>query len=143
MLKQNIRYTVVPTLPSKRPDWLLENHDGVMPAMSYRDEIFLSGPLVIAEYLDKKYPLIPLTKQGAYNYTEVLDWTKDFFPSLTACIKNKDPETEPALREEVHRQLDIIDNILRTSPGRYLCGIEQTLADFDLTPRLFHVSFCR
>jgi glutathione S-transferase len=38
----------------------------------------------------------------------------------------------------MEKQLDIIDEILRSTPGQYLCGLEMTLADLYLLPQLFH-----
>lgn len=139
MLKKKLRYTVVPTLPEKRPDWLLENHNGQLPALHDRDGTTLVGSLAIAEYLEEKHPHISLSREGTYTYQEVLEKTKGFFPALTAFILNKDPEQEETLREEMYAQLDLLDRLLRSTPGRYTGGIEMTLADLYLAPQLFHV----
>lgn len=130
----------MPVLPSKRPEWILEKHAGELPALEYRNEITVAGPFQIAEFIEKTYPLTPLTREGVYTYQEILEKTKEFYPALTAYILNKDSTLDPPLREAVHRQLDLMDEILRTAPGRFFCGIEMTLADLYLTPRLFHVS---
>lgn len=140
MLKKGIRYTVLPTLPSMKPDWLVQKHHGALPAIVHKDTV-LTDPLAIAEYLEKTYPHSSLTRQGAYSYQEVLEKTAGFFPALTAYIKNQDVTRDAELGDAVEAQLDIIDAILRSTPGYYTCGVEMTLADLYLAPQLFHVRF--
>lgn len=140
LLKKKLRYTLKPTLPSKRPTWLLEKHDGQMPALKIRANETVVGTMAIAEYLEEQYTDVCLSREGTYTYQEVLERTKGFFPALTAFILNKDPAVEEDLRSEVHAQLDLLDRLLRSAPGRFLCGIDMTLADLYLAPQLFHVS---
>jgi len=140
--KKKLRYTIHPSLPSKRPEWLVEKHGGQVPALSFRGGESLVGTMAIAEYLEEKYPDVCLTREGTYTYKQVLEKTKHFFPTLTAFILNKDPELDPELRANMHEQLDLIDKLLRSAPGRFLCGIEMTLADLYLAPQLFHVCLC-
>jgi glutathione S-transferase len=139
MLKKGIRYSVHPTLATRKPDWLVEKHSGAMPALVHKDKT-LTDPLAIAEYLEKTYPHSSLTRQGAYSYQEVLERTTNFFPTLSAFILNKDATKDEVLGAAVEAQLDIIDDIIKTTPGHYTCGIEMTLADLYLAPQLFHVS---
>ena len=94
--------------------------------------------LAIAEFLEKTYPQNSLTRQGAYSYQEVIEKTSNFFPALSAFVKNKDSSLDDALRGQVESQLDLLDSILRSTPGQYLCGLELTLADLYLLPQLFH-----
>lgn len=128
-----------PTLPSARPDWLINKHNGDMPALVHKDKT-LTNPLAIAEYIEKTFPHNSLTRQGVYSYQEVLEKTAQFFPTLTAYLKNTDPARDEELGAAVEAQLDIIDGILKSTPGYYTCGIELTLADLYLAPQLFHVS---
>jgi glutathione S-transferase len=139
MLKKGIRYSVHPTLATRKPDWLVEKHSGAMPALVHKDKT-LTDPLAIAEYLEKTYHHSSLTRQGAYSYQEVLERTTNFFPTLSAFILNKDATKDEELGAAVEAQLDIIDDIIKTTPGHYTCGIEMTLADLYLAPQLFHVS---
>jgi len=139
MLTKGLRYTVKPTLSSNKPAWLLEKHDGKMPALMHKGET-LTDSLAIAEYLEKTFPHKTLTRQGAYSYQEVLEKTSGFFPSLSAFIKNKDPAQEEALHAAVEQQLDLLDELIRSTPGQFICGIEKTLADLYLAPQLFHAT---
>lgn len=98
----------------------------------------MTDSLAIAEFIEKTYPQSSLTRQGAYSYQEVLEKTSAFFPTLSAFIKNKDENMDAALAADTEKQLDLIDEILRSTPGQYLCGLEMTLADLYLLPQLFH-----
>lgn len=137
LIKKGLTYKVTPTLSDKKPDWLVEKHAGKLPVLVHKGSS-MSDSLAIAEYLEKTFPHSSLTRQGAYSYQEVLEKTSNFFPALKACILNKDSSKDEALLKAVEEQLDMLDELLRSTPGRYLCGIEQTLADLYLGPQLFH-----
>lgn len=137
LLKKGIRYNVKPTLPTGKPEWLLEKHGGKLPALVHKG-VSMTDSLAIAEYIEKTFPHSSLTRQGAYSYQEVLEKASGFFPSLSAYIKNKDAEKDPELLAAVNAQLDLLDDILRSTPGQYFCGIELTLADLYILPQLFH-----
>lgn len=137
MLKKGIRYNVKPTLPSTKPDWLVSKHEGKMPALMHKGTSMVDS-VAIAEYLERTFPHTTLTRQGAYSYQEVMEKTSGFFPALSAFIKNKDSAKDAALQASVEAQLDVLDELLRSTPGQYLCGIELTLADLYILPQLFH-----
>lgn len=126
-----------PTLPTTKPDWLIEKHDGKLPVIVHNGQS-ISDSLTIAEYIEKAYPHSSLTRQGAYSYQEVLEKTSTFFPTLKALILNKDPTKDAELTSSIEAQFDLLDEIIRSTPGRFICGIEQTLADLYLGPQLFH-----
>jgi len=96
----------------------------------------MTDSLAIAEYLERTYPHSSLTRQGAYSYQEVLEKTVGFFPALSTLIKNKDESKDATLLADVEAQLDILDEIIRSTPGQYVCGIEITLADLYLVPQV-------
>ena len=128
MLKKGIRYNVRPTLPGKMEK---------MPALVHKG-ITIVDSVSIAEYLEKTFPHTSLTRQGAFSYQEVMEKTAGLFPALAAYIKNKDSSNDAALQVAFEKQLDLLDELLRSAPGQYLCGIEITLADLYLLPQLFH-----
>jgi glutathione S-transferase len=132
LLKKGIPYKVIPTLGDKMPAGITQ-----LPALSVKGEIIFDS-LAIAEYIEKTYPHTSLTRQGAYSYQEVLEKSASFFPTLSSFIKNKDDSKDPALQAAVESQLDTLDEIIRSTPGQYMCGIEMTLADLYLVPQLFH-----
>jgi len=137
LLKKGIPYKVIPTLPDSKPDWLKEKHEGKLPCLVDKGQTVVDS-LAIAEYIERTYPHSSLTRQGAYSYQEVLEKTAGFFPALSAFIKNKDTSKDAALQAAVEAQLDVLDEIIRSTPGQYICGIELNLADLYLTPQLFH-----
>ena len=137
LLKKGIRYSVHPTLSSQKPAWLVEKHEGKLPALFVKGAA-LTDSLAIAEFIEKTYPQNSLTRQGAFSYQEVLEKTAGFFPALSGLIQNKDESKDEALIAAIETQFDIIDEILRSTPGQYLCGLELTLADLYLLPQLFH-----
>ena len=100
----------------------------------------ITDSLAIAEFLEKTYPHTTLTRQGVYSYQEVIEKTSGFFPAFAAWVKNKDAASDASLRSAFEDQLEILDEILRTSPGYYATGLEVTLADYYLTPQLFHAT---
>lgn len=132
MLRKGLHYTVRPTLSDSKPDFVT-----TMPTLVHKGEV-MSDSLAIAEFLEKTYPHNTLTRQGAFSYQEVLEKTAGFFPAMSAWIKNKDDSTDAGLRAAFETQLDIMDEIVRSTPGQYICGIETTLADLYLAPQLFH-----
>ena len=133
LLKKGIPYRVHPTLPENKPSFT----QGKLPCLVDKGET-ITDSLAIAEYIERTYPHSSLTRQGAYSYQEVLEKTAGFFPALSAFIKNKDASSDPSLRAAVETQLDVLDEIIRSTPGQYICGIEMNLADLYLTPQLFH-----
>ena len=122
----------MPTLDDEMPKGIAK-----LPALVHKGEVIID-PLAIAEFIERAYPHTSLTRQGVYSYQEVLEKTENFLPSLTSFIKNKDEDKDEALQAVFEKELDILDEILRTTPGQYLCGIEMTLADLYLLPQLFH-----
>ena len=132
LLKKGIPYKVIPTQMDKLPAGVTQ-----LPSLVHKGETVIDS-LAIAEYIEKAFPHTSLTRQGAYSYQEVLEKSSAFFPSLSAFIKNKDDSKDPALQAAVEGQLDILDEIIRSTPGQYVCGIELTLADLYLLPQLFH-----
>jgi glutathione dehydrogenase/transferase len=137
LLKKGVRYSIHPTGSDSKPDWLSSKHDGKMPCLNHKGSS-MTDSLAIAEFLEKEYPHNSLTRQGAFSYQEVLERTSGFFPALSAYIKNKDASKEESLGAAVEAQLDNLDEIIRSSPGQYICGLEMTLADLYLLPQLFH-----
>jgi glutathione S-transferase len=116
---------------------LIEKHEGKLPALVHKGESLVDS-LAIAEYIEKAFPHSSLTRQGAYSYQEVLEKTANFFPTLSTYIKNKEETLDEELFAKLEVEFDVLDEILRSTPGKYICGIELTLADLYLVPLLFH-----
>ena len=132
MLKKGIPYRVIPTKNDALPAGVTQ-----LPTLVHKGEV-ITDAMAIAEFIEKSYPHTSLTRQGAYSYQEVLEKSSGFFPALSAFIINKDESKDAALQATVEGQLDTLDEIIRSTPGQYVCGIELTLADLQLVPLLFH-----
>jgi glutathione S-transferase len=137
LLKKGISYNVMPTLANSKPAFITEKHDGKMPALVHKG-VSMTDSLAIAEFIDKTYPTPSLTRVGAMSYQEVLEKSAGFFPAMSAYVKNLDAANDESLKAAVDVQLDLLDEIIRSTPGKYVCGIEMTLADLYLLPQLFH-----
>jgi glutathione S-transferase len=136
MLKKGLKYKLHPVSANNKPA-ILDQVGGKLPALVYKGKP-QTDSLQIAEFIEKTYPHNSLTRQGSYSYQEVLEKTSGFFPALSAFIKNKDESKDASLQAAVDKQLDLLDELLRSTPGQFLCGVELTLADLYLVPQLFH-----
>jgi len=137
MLKKGLKYKVHPVSASKPKPAALDSVGGKLPAVVYKGKA-MSDSLQIAEFIEKTYPHSSLTRQGSYSYQEAIEKTSGFFPALSSFIKNKDESKDAALKEALDKQLDTLDELIRSTPGKYICGVELTLADLYLVPQLFH-----
>lgn len=131
LLKKGISYKIFPT-PST------EGNKNEVPALSHKGGEKITDALDIAEYIEKAFPHSSLTRQGTFSYQEVLERTSGFFPALSAYLTNKDTDSDPSLLDAVNKQLDVIDEVIRSTPGKFSCGLDLTLADLYLLPQLFH-----
>lgn len=136
MLKKGLKYKLHPVKSDSKPA-SLDSVGGKLPALQYKGKM-MADSLQIAEFIEKTYPHNTLTRQGSYSYQEVLEKTNGFFPAVSALIKNKDEGKDAALKAAVEKQLDQLDELIRSTPGQFICGVELTLADLYLTPQLFH-----
>ena len=110
-----------------------------MPLLVHKG-VTIENTLNIAEYIERAFPHSSLTKQGAFSYQEILERTEGFYPALSAYIKNKDEMNDDKLQEKLEDQLDILEEILQSTPGQYICGTFLTLADLYLLPQLYHTT---
>jgi len=150
MLKKGLSYTVRPVtsaaaLPEAISQALPQKQKGKgkgkgvsgLPVLRHKGEV-VTDALAIAEFIERTYPHSSLTRQGVHSYQEVLERTSAFFPTVTAWIVNKDASKEATLQADTEAALDQLDELIRTTPGKFICGIEMTLADLLLAPQLYH-----
>ena len=50
----------------------------------------------------------------------MLEKTSGFFPALSAFIKNKEESKDAALGAAMEKELDNLDEIVRSTPGQYV-----------------------
>ena len=135
LLKKGVTHKLIPTLPSKIPSWIQQDCQGQLPTLFNRiNNETVTDAIRIAEYIEDLYPEVPLIQNSTATYNEF----KNFYPALRDCIVNKDPEKDNQLIKAVTDQLDLMESILKSSPGKFLCGFQLTSADLYVTPLLFH-----
>ena len=137
--KKEVPYETQLVSPLKIPDWIIEEHDGVLPVLLH-NSFCSSSPIDIAMYLDETFPDVPLNRSEIHDSLDVLKRVSSVYPTLSEFITNKDETKENALRNEAFSQLDTLDNFIVRTPGRYLCGYDMTWVDLYLVPLLFHAS---
>jgi glutathione S-transferase len=137
--KKEVPYETQLVSPLKIPDWILEEHDGVLPVLLHNN-FSSSSPIDIARYLDETFPDVPLNRSEVHDVLEILKRTSSVYPALSEFIANVDETRENKLRNDAFSQLDMLDDFIVRTPGRYLCGYDLTWVDFFLMPQLFHAS---
>jgi glutathione S-transferase len=146
LVKKGVFYVKENVNISSMPEWLREDHGAQLPCLRNQNTI-LTEPLQIAEHVERCYPHKSLAKMGTFSYQEVLDRTSTFFPTVRACvaafedqnIKTRD-DISPHNKEILNvilQELEKVDALVRSTPGRYLGGVDMTLADLRMTPYLF------
>jgi glutathione S-transferase len=99
----------------------------------------VSEPVAIAEYLENIYPEDTLRRNGTtITYIDAIRKFSGFYPALYNCITNKDPKKDGPLFKVVIDYIDTIDEMIRSTPGKFLCGIDFNMADLYLTPLLWN-----
>lgn len=137
-MRKNIPYERTLVHPdATEVERLNSQHISNLPILIHRD-LILSDPFLMAEHLEKSFPFNSLTRQGVYSYQDVIEKLINFFPTLTMYVTNNDATKEIELQNNFELQLNLIEDILRSTPGKYLCGIELTLADLFIFPQIFH-----
>jgi glutathione S-transferase len=140
--KKGIEYSVVPISPMKSPKWIYHDHQSLFPIIKHVPTNYtLHGPLEIAEYLERLYPTPSLRESNYLDYREAINRSSGFWPAAYQYVTNKNESLEETYRNNLNIQMDILDEIKRSTPGPYLCGLKVTLADYYLLPKLFH-AFC-
>ncbi len=127
------------------PEFLKASPRGTVPALIDGD-VYLSEAYAINEYLEERYPQVPLLPADAAKRAEIRDWVKHF--DRAVCLKiglllieellkakelQKD-EVKSKLRTDIHRGLQDLDARLEQS-GDYFFG-DYSLADVSMTPHL-------
>lgn len=127
------------------PEFKKASPNGTVPAL-IDGEVYLSEAYDINEYLDEKYPQVPLLPADRKARNEIRDWVKRFDKSLCLRIglllieellKSKEQQKEEVkvkLRGEIHRGIQELDKWLEKS-GEYFFGT-YSLADASMTPHL-------
>ena len=135
--EKGLEYSVKPCTQETKPDWLIENYEGKMPALRHQKECYIDSS-VIAEYLEFFF-----SKDGEYpklsppaGSEEILD---GFFPAVAQFIKMIDNADEEKIAN-LRAKLQVLDDHLKGK--QYLTGDDFSLLDCRLVPQLYAMYTC-
>lgn len=131
MLKKNIKFKDMYVVPIDLPEFIRDKHNGELPVVIHEGKE-MTGVLQIADYLEEKYPNVTMKINSTLTYNQVLEKTATVYPMLVKYITNKDPVLESTLAYEWDKQLDLIDELCRSTSGRYVSGFDLNMADYYL-----------
>lgn len=148
LAEKGLEYDLIPSTPETKPQWLVDNYEGKMPALRHRKECYVDSE-VIAQYLDFffKDPELSVSNSGeTEKASAVLD---GFFPAMAKFIKHspngdeEDKKKQAALEEKL-RELEghFSDGDGRTGPYLVGNGEQFTLLDCSLAPKLYAMEVC-
>jgi RNA polymerase-associated protein len=128
---------IEPHAPGDKPSWLIENHEGKMPALVDQLTV-ITESRTIADYLETRYPQPPLA--GLPRLTEAEAAAKPVFGAFARFCKSANgSEDERELRKELLRCLCTLDAHLASSAAPYACGEAISMADAFILPVLYHI----
>jgi len=147
LAEKGLDYDLIPSTQENKPQWLLDDYEGKMPALRHRKECYVDSE-VIAQYLDFffKDPELAVASAGEMEKASaVLD---GFFPAMAKFTKHspngdeEDKEKQAALEEKLQGLEDHLGADGRT--GSYLVGNGEqfTLLDCSLAPKLYAMDVC-
>jgi len=146
LVEKGLEYDLVPSTPDAKPQWLLDDYGGKMPALRHRRECYVDSE-VIAQYLDFFFKEPELSVGGAETEraTAALE---GLFPAMAKFVKhgpNGDDE-DKGMRAKLDETLQTLEGHLsdgaRTGPYLVGNGERFTLLDCSLAPQLYVLEVC-
>eukprot|EP00980_Cylindrotheca_fusiformis_P018691 scaffold6226_cov118-Cylindrotheca_fusiformis.AAC.5 len=137
--EKGLDYTVQPTTPESKPDWLIDHYDGKMPALRHRKECYVESS-VIMEYLDFFFTS-PEMKPKDRNAAEAV--LEGFFPAVAQYLKDTTDDEEKLT--ELRSKLDALEHHLTPSNDDNKVPFvgggydNMSLLDCRLIPQLYHL----
>lgn len=145
LAEKGLEYDLVPSTQEAKPQWLVDDYGGKMPALRHRKECYVDSE-VIAQYLDFffKEPELSVS-EGTDDAEAAID---GFFPAMAKFIKHspngdeEDKEKQAALEEKLSVLEAHLGKVGRTGP--YLVGNGEafTLLDASMAPKLYALDVC-
>lgn len=146
LTEKGLEYDLVPSAPEGKPQWLLDDYGGKMPALRHRKECYVDSE-VIAQYLDFffKEPELSVGGRDTEAATVAVD---GFFPAMAKFTKHapngdeEDAVRQAALEEKLQTLEDHLSNGARTGPYLVGDGEQFTLLDCSMAPKLYAMDVC-
>ena len=150
LAEKGLEYDLVPSTQEAKPQWLVDDYGGKMPALRHRKECYVDSE-VIAQYLDFFFREPELSVGGGSDPSETsaaTDAVDGFFPAMAKFVKhspNGDDE-DNAKREVLEEKLSALEGHLggggRTGPYMVGNGERFTLLDCSMAPKLYAMDVC-
>ena len=146
LAEKGLEYELVPSTQEAKPQWLIEDYGGKMPALRHRKECYVDSE-VIAQYLDFffKEPELSGSSVDTTKATEAVD---GFFPAMAKFVKynpngdDEDKEKQAALEEKLSTLETHLSADTRTGPYLVGNGEQFTLLDCSMAPKLYAMDVC-
>ena len=146
LAEKGLDYEVLPTSQENKPQWLLDDYGGKMPALRHRKECYVDSE-VIAQYLDFffKEPELSVGGKETELASEAID---GFFPAMAKYVKHspngdeEDAEKQVALEAKLQSLENFLGSEGRTGPYLVGNGEQFTLLDCNMAPKLYAMDVC-
>lgn len=148
--EKNLDYELKPTTQESKPQWLLDDYGGKMPALRHRKECYVDSE-VIAQYLDFFFqsPSLSVEEKDQKGATEEAAAALDgFFPAMAKFVKHSpngdedDGKLCSALEGKLQTLEDHLSGSGRTGPYLVGNGEQFTLLDCSIAPKLYAMDVC-
>ena len=147
LTEKGLDYDLIPSTPENKPQWLLDDYEGKMPALRHRKECYVDSE-VIAQYLDFFFQEPALAVSSAGETEEASAVLDGFFPAMAKFTKHspngdeEDKEKQAALEEKLQGLENYLGKDGRTGPYLVGNGEQFTLLDCSLAPKLYAMDVC-
>ena len=131
---------VAPHSPSEKPAWLLEQHEGKMPALEAADGNVYTESRTIADHLDAHYP--PSISESSLLASAEEVCAPVFMAFARYCKSTEDgSEADTELKKNLMLVLCKLDaHLALVGDKPFLCGGSLSMADAFLIPTLYHIT---
>mmetsp|Transcript_15249 Transcript_15249/g.23926 ORF Transcript_15249/g.23926 Transcript_15249/m.23926 type:complete len:297 (+) Transcript_15249:88-978(+) len=145
LTEKGLDYDLIPSSPENKPQWLIDDYGGKMPALRHRKECYVDSE-VIAQYLDFFFKEPELSVGGEMELASVA--VDGFFPALAKFIKHggENGDEEDLMKQAVleERLVALEEHLGKERTGPYLVGSGEqfTLLDCSMAPKMYVMEVC-
>ncbi len=136
--EKNIEFEIIEVFPNKETNYLLKSPMGKIPCLETEDG-FLTETNVILEYLEDRYPEVPLYPADAFNKAKTRELMKYFelyielpartlFPGILFGAKNHERDLEQ-VKPKLESGIAALNQLISIKGNGFLVGDQLTYAD--------------
>ena len=147
LAEKGLEYDLIPSTQEAKPQWLVDDYGGKMPALRHRKECYVDSE-VIAQYLDFFFKEPELSVGGGEEMEKATNAVDGFFPKMAQFTKHspngddEDKEKQAALEEKLSTLEEHLSSEGRTGPYLVGDGTQFTLLDCSMAPKLYAMDVC-